>query len=79
VRSEWVRGPGLNSAGAESRAEAILGVGWRSSRRKAEVLRGTRRGGLQLKLSGGEVLWVASEYIKSSRAGPAEPPQDTPR
>ena len=33
----WVRGPGLNSAGAESRAEAILGVGWRLAVVKGQV------------------------------------------
>jgi len=40
----WVLGPGLNSEGAEGRAQSILGPGWRSAVVKGQFLRKNRRG-----------------------------------
>ena len=59
----WVRGVGLNQAGAENRAQEILGPGWRSAVVKGTLLRKNRKGAVQVKLAAGPTLWIGAEYL----------------
>jgi len=71
----WIRGVGLNAAGAESRAERIIGPGWRNAIVKGKFLRKNRQGRVQVKLDSGETVWVGPEFLSSEAVEGGEGPE----
>ena len=71
----WIRGVGLNAAGAESRAERIIGPGWRNAVVKGKFLRKNRQGRVQVKLDSGETVWVGPEFLSSEAVEGGEGPE----